>query len=358
MTGARPRRGLISGHVLRAIRESVPATQDVTAERLGLDRHTVQGWESGRRPFTAVATAAALRYRYAMIALGAAPALLDILADAAEADHVLDVLLCGDGPTTTHPLAQTVLPRSVVGLLDWSLTGAPPALLAGFASRPRPGPASAGPTLTVAERQAVAESLHAAVDWTERADDERSLLLHRQAIYHLTSLQRGVDVLRSPPRHRRLHGRSPRWSDTRTVVIARAVAGDSAPLLAFLEESMSTDACEAANLNYWAYYAGEIPGRWVCDRPQVDPGVVWRGTRLLRHLTAGLDPARPYLALTVRSVWSLLAARRGVARNDPAVGRMLARRVLLLLDAADLPTRTRSELASISYALRADEVHP
>jgi DNA-binding transcriptional regulator YiaG len=45
----RPREGLITGFLLKLIRESAGLTQEALAEHLGLDRNTVQGWESGRR---------------------------------------------------------------------------------------------------------------------------------------------------------------------------------------------------------------------------------------------------------------------------------------------------------------------
>jgi DNA-binding transcriptional regulator YiaG len=43
---ARPREGLITGFLLKLIRESAGLTQETLAEHLGVDTNTIQGWES------------------------------------------------------------------------------------------------------------------------------------------------------------------------------------------------------------------------------------------------------------------------------------------------------------------------
>ena len=61
----RPRQGLITGYLLKLIRESAGLTQETLAEHLGVDTNTIQGWESGRRSLTGtrVATLVQLRHR-------------------------------------------------------------------------------------------------------------------------------------------------------------------------------------------------------------------------------------------------------------------------------------------------------
>lgn len=46
--------GVVSGFVLKLARQSAALTQDKLAEVLTVDVTTVQGWESGRRPLSAM----------------------------------------------------------------------------------------------------------------------------------------------------------------------------------------------------------------------------------------------------------------------------------------------------------------
>ena len=79
---ARPRRGRISGFLLKLARESIPTTQEQLAAALTIDRGTVQGWESGRRPFTSVAYGHAIAVRQRFAQLGADTSLLAAIDDA------------------------------------------------------------------------------------------------------------------------------------------------------------------------------------------------------------------------------------------------------------------------------------
>jgi transcriptional regulator with XRE-family HTH domain len=49
VAAARPRDGIITGYLLKLIRQSAGLSQEGLAEQLGVDRNTVQGWETGRR---------------------------------------------------------------------------------------------------------------------------------------------------------------------------------------------------------------------------------------------------------------------------------------------------------------------
>jgi integrase len=53
---------------------------------------------------------------------------------------------------------------------------------------------------------------------------------------------------------------SPSWTAARSLVVARARQGDKEPLRHFIRTALSSDACQAASLNYWAYWIGETAG--------------------------------------------------------------------------------------------------
>lgn len=93
MTAPRPRRGIVTGYLLKLIRETIPASQEQLAERLSVDRGTIQGWESGRRPFTAVPLGQSLGIRHRLVRLGGHRALLQAMDRAAEADLLLGQII-------------------------------------------------------------------------------------------------------------------------------------------------------------------------------------------------------------------------------------------------------------------------
>ncbi|WP_460494844.1 helix-turn-helix domain-containing protein [Dactylosporangium cerinum] len=63
LTGSQGSRaiGPVSGFVLKLARQSTALTQEKLAVALGVDVSTVQGWESGRRPLSAVSAGDFLR---------------------------------------------------------------------------------------------------------------------------------------------------------------------------------------------------------------------------------------------------------------------------------------------------------
>src|SRR3712207_1241629 len=85
--------GLITGYVFKAIRESLNLTQEQLAERLGIDKNTLQGWESGRRALTNTRVGSLVRVRNRLRALGADPHFLAALDVAMEADYFLAQVL-------------------------------------------------------------------------------------------------------------------------------------------------------------------------------------------------------------------------------------------------------------------------
>lgn len=73
--------GVVSGCLLRLIREALDLTEDALAEGLALDTATatVQEWESGRRPLTALPAADLVRLRVRLIKFGAPHVVFDAL---------------------------------------------------------------------------------------------------------------------------------------------------------------------------------------------------------------------------------------------------------------------------------------
>ena len=114
---ARPRGGVISGYVFRLIREQLGHTQDTLAERFRVSADTIAGWESGRRPLTAVPVGQMLVHRHRLMQLGTGPALLLALERAMEADVLLasaldDTVSLADNPVEAIS-ARSTTPCSV-----------------------------------------------------------------------------------------------------------------------------------------------------------------------------------------------------------------------------------------------------
>lgn len=358
------RRGVITASVVKLARESAGLTQEQLAAALGAERTTIQGWETARRPFTAVPFGRAVSYRSKLVRLGAHPALLAWLDDAAEADFVLGEVIGDDEQgyeAAGHPLGSHVLTRSVVELIGWAVTGARPQLLSRIPEQPtRRGPVAPGPDLGAAERAAYTNGLRELIERSSGSDDDSAVLLHRQACYLAgPAVDAAADWLQTAlPRDYLTKPMpwSPRWSDARTVSIARAVQGDVEPLRDFLRVGFGSDEQERANLNYWAYYAGELTDRQHSDHFQVADDLRWRGTKLLAHLVNGLRPDSGYLALSVHTIGALLLERRGIAHDEPAITHALIERARQLLDGGALLPETRTELSSILYHLQAERV--
>lgn len=357
----RPLTGLITGYVFKLLRESVHLSQVELAARLGIDATTLQGWESGRRPFTAVHVGRAVAIRHQLQRLGVDPALPSLLDDAAEADYLLDrIIAAGSGEVSPseHPLGYLVLTHRLADLLSWAVTGALPAV---FAARPvtssRRGPVAPGPVLDASERVAFFAGLQTAAE--QAAGNPEAVLLHRQACYlagmdgSLSTWLGGLVVesdyfMKSRPW-------TPAWADARSVATGLARQGDPEPLRAFIRHS--DESADLAGLNYSAYWVGEFQRKETRDDFMTDSTKTWRGADLLTHIVERLAPEHGFLDLNIHTLWSLLLSRRGVVHDDPAVSRLLYRRGCDLLDQADvISDQSRQELSNILYGLRADGV--
>jgi hypothetical protein len=200
------------------------------------------------------------------------PRLLSTLQDASDADYFLNYALTtepADISADSHPLATWVVKRSLADMLAWPLTGKTPPALATVPRRKRRGPVADRPTLSLAERRRFFEHLMGAADRSRTGTDQSQptrLLLRRQTYYFLAwSTEPGIDTwLRATERHHRIELNdltrwTPSWAAARSLMVARARLGDPEPLRDFVRKAIASDACHAANLNYWAYWIGETP---------------------------------------------------------------------------------------------------
>jgi DNA-binding transcriptional regulator YiaG len=314
------REGRISGYVLKVIRESTGLTQERFAERLGLDVTTIQGWESGRRTLMAISTGTYLSLRHWLLRLGVQSRLLFQLDMALEADRFVGYVL-GTEPgkvgTEDHPLASWVITRPFTDLVAWPFTKTAPSAMAGVArGTGRRGPVATSPSLLPDERAHFFEHLKV---MAERADTERvdGMLLRRQAHYvasfddtaetadWLTAMQRAEERRMS-----RAGEWTPSWAVVRSGAHSLARLGDREGLQHFIRVHLADEVCEVANLNYWAYWLGEVGEPQLADTFMIKMKPdVWRGTELLRHLIGKLNSANPYLDVVAHTLWALVMLR-------------------------------------------------
>ncbi len=356
---SRPRRGVITGYLFKLLRESIPLSQEVLAERLGVDRGTVQGWESGRRSLVAIAHGQTLALRHQLARLGASTTLIGAIGHAVEADHLIGQVLDQDptGDLDTHPLGWSVMGHAVTDMVSWAVSGAVPRLVkqSRLHNAGRRGPVPMGPGLEHEERRRFFSHLRTVAGRTGRVDEW--ILLHRQACY-LGSLDRSAD--QSPwstapgrlPHFIRAVPWSPRWVDARSIATSLARQGNRQPLRDFIKHAHGDDKSESAGLTYWAHWVGEIDQYQCDDSFMAQPTPSWRGLRLLRHIVDRLDSGHAFIDLNVHTVWALMQARQGIAYDDPETTRSLIVRAERLMDEGEISDQSRHELTAVLYGLR------
>jgi DNA-binding transcriptional regulator YiaG len=366
-------RAPISGHVLKVIRESLIVTQEALAEQLGVEIHTLQGWESGRRPLTATSVSNLMRLRQRLRRLGTRPELLDGLTDAVDADCFLDFVFSNEphrARPDDHPLATWVMKRSFYQMVAWPLNGSRPASIRQVRTRRRRGPVPEMPELSNAEKMHLFESLRAVVDRSHSSrgsafDSEQARLLRRQA-YFIASLDRSPTMEDWLSRMASREGRnlpnldswSPGWVTARSLTMAQARLGDPEPLRWFLRNALDSDEGRMADLNYWAYWLGQVPESYHADAFMVDRSTRWHGLSLLRALADILHPNQATMDIYVHSIWTLLRDQPQLLHGDLELLARLRNRLAEVLGQSSTSAESRRKLESLYHGLQLMQPNP
>lgn len=364
------RDGIIAGYLLKLARESTGCTQIEMAHRLAIDPHTLHSWETGRRSLAATNVRDLVQLRLQLFNLGVDPTLIDCLDTALEADYILNEILDYEPSETNlnnHPLTNWLLPHGVSEMLAWPVTSATPSAVMHITPKvARRGPVAPGPALSTPERTQFFRNLSRAADLLlqqqESGDPDRNLLAHQLYFRIGWSNQPDADEwlrtvyahhLRRFPKFDRW---SPQWLERRSLVMAMASRGDPEPIQRFIQTAHGSDEFEMANLNYWAYWAGELRDRQRSQEFMVNSKAfqAWTGTTLIPRLTNKLMASNPNLELNIHSVAVLLtrAITIQVLEGDSDLAAAALAKVARLIDeGVPLSAHARHELDDIHRRL-------
>jgi transcriptional regulator with XRE-family HTH domain len=345
--------GRIAGMVLKHARESSRVSQERFAEAMGSGVATVQGWESGRRPLSAVTLVQLRRISRVLLRLGADAGLVALLPSAIEADLIVAGAAAPlEGDLDQHPLSGSVIDLRVTELVTWALTGVAPRFAERLQSTRRRGPSPSKPELGTMDRRQLQSNLLELSEY--RTGSETSVLLRRQACFlaGLSGLDATAKLSTKASRYLvRSESWSPSWADARSYVVSRAYRGDPEPLRAFIANAHPSDDCETAALTYTAYWVGDLTDREGDDGFMVRRGLRWRGARMYPHLVERLEAEHPLVDLNIHNLWLLLRSQRGLAIDDRATTELLLGRIEALADSDRVSGQSKQELRSMAEDL-------
>ncbi|MER5645274.1 hypothetical protein [Streptosporangium sp. NPDC002524] len=119
----------------------------------------------------------------------------------------------------------------------------------------------------------------------------------------------------------------------------------------FIRVHLADEICEMANLNYWAYWLGEVSEPQLADTFMVELNPdVWRGNELPRHLTRKLDSTNPYPDVVAHTLWALVMLRPSAL--DTQSTDALRDAAVRTLDEATASPQSQRELEAVIYAPR------
>lgn len=146
-------------------------------------------------------------------------------------------------------------------------------------------------------------------------------------------------------------GWSPGWPLARSTASALTRLGDPEPMREFVTQQLGDDAGEQANLNYWAFWTGDLSQQRTDDTfmGATDLGT-WHGDRLLRHLMNRLRADRSFLELNIHSLHALVKVHPDLL-TAPAVCAGLTATIGRLLDENPITGQAHSELEALRYAI-------
>lgn len=117
----------------------------------------------------------------------------------------------------------------------------------------------------------------------------------------------------------------------------------------FITNQLGDDTGEMANLNYWAFWTGELGEQQASDSfiGSTSPDS-WHGERLARHLADRLHGNIGFTELNIHSLWALFRIRPAPAALLTAE---LDTRIVRLLDENQVSAPARRELEALRYGI-------